>query len=217
MPPALSRSARPAVVTAAKQRLRLEMRRWRAAVSPADAETAAAAAAAHLIALPALSAARVAALYADVGSELGTAAVDAGLRARGVAVAYPRVVPGSRGLAFCPVSTRAALVPGTFGILEPPAQTPEIAPGDIDLFLVPGLAFDRDGGRIGWGHAYYDVVLAAHPRALRVGFAYAGQLVARVPADERDALMDYVITEAGVWHPGRHGAPGAPAGPAAAR
>jgi 5-formyltetrahydrofolate cyclo-ligase len=135
------------------------------------------------------------ALYAPKGSEVDTAGIDAALR-RGVRLVYPRIAGPDRLLAFH-TSTPNELLPGRFGLQEPlpePATKVEIT--DIGAFLVPGIAFDRAGGRIGWGHGHYDATLAAaSPQALCVGLAYECQLVAAVPHEPHDVRLHCVVSE----------------------
>lgn len=139
------------------------------------------------------------ALYAPKGTEVDTARIDAFARARRLRVAYPRIVDGERRLAFHE-STIEALVPGPFSLREPEATTPNIPLADIAAFAIPGLAFDRTGGRIGWGRGYYDVTLAAAaPQALRIGLAFECQIVDSVPSDPHDVRLHYVVTEAAVY------------------
>lgn len=137
----------------------------------------------------------IVALYAPKGSEVDTSALDAALRARGVAIAYPRVVDGQRLLAFHRASPDE-LVPARFGLREPRADdATRVAVDEIAAFVVPVLAFDRDGGRIGWGRGHYDATLAAAPNALRVGLAFACQLVDHIDHEPHDIRLHHVITE----------------------
>ncbi|MCH8077022.1 MAG: 5-formyltetrahydrofolate cyclo-ligase [SAR324 cluster bacterium] len=105
------------------------------------------------------------------------------------------------------------LAPGPFSVLEPPPGdgfSGEGTPVDrsgIDLVLVPGLAFDRQGGRLGYGKGYYDGFLAAmaaegcHPFV--IGLAFSCQIVERVPGGGRDFPMDGVLTEEGFFEAGK--------------
>ncbi len=87
------------------------------------------------------------------------------------------------------------LTRGSFGILEPHANTPEIPIGKIDAFLCPGLAFDPNGGRLGRGRGYYDRVLAcARPDALKIGICFDFQLVPDTFSEPHDIPMDEVIS-----------------------
>jgi 5-formyltetrahydrofolate cyclo-ligase len=193
-------AAAPESTDMAKQLLRRRLRALRDQVPPADAIRAAQAAAAHALSLPELAAARTVALYAGLGSELDPAPLAAALAGRGVALAYPRVVAGDRRLAFHRIATDDAtgLRPGSFGIREPDSTAPTVPLGDIDLFVLPGIGFDRRGGRLGWGRGHYDATLALVPTALRVGYGYGCQLVDEIPVDELDLPLDILITEDGI-------------------
>lgn len=140
---------------------------------------------------------RVVALYAPKGSEVDTAAIDENLRARGVRLVYPRIVDGDRVLAFHELAPER-LVAGRFGLLEPRADwRNQVGLVEIDAFVVPGLAFDRRGGRLGFGRGHYDATLAAaSPSALRIGLAFEAQLVDDVHGEPHDALLHVIVTEA---------------------
>ncbi len=87
------------------------------------------------------------------------------------------------------------LSPGLWGIREPKPQAPEVEP---DLLLVPLLAFDRTGHRIGYGAGYYDKTigeLRERKAIAAIGLAFAAQEIAMVPVTERDAKLDLVLTE----------------------
>ena len=141
-----------------------------------------------------LPAGAVVGLYAAKGSEVATDEIDRRARALGLRVAYPRVVDGARRLVFAEAEI-GELVVARFGLREPVAGAREIALGDIAAFVVPGIAFDRGGGRIGWGHGHYDATLAAAPAALRIGIAFDCQVSDHVPRDPHDALLHHVVTE----------------------
>ncbi len=141
-----------------------------------------------------LSATSVIALYSAKGSEVETQLIDVAARARGLRVVYPRVAGTERVLAFHEVE-RSNLAASRFGLREPGADTKAVALAEISVFLVPGLAFDREGGRIGWGRGHYDATFAARPEALRVGLAYECQIVERVPRESHDMLVNIIITE----------------------
>jgi 5-formyltetrahydrofolate cyclo-ligase len=150
--------------------------------------------------LAALPAGAIVAVYSPKGSEVDTRKIDAHARQRGLRVVYPRIVDGERRLAFYEV-TLDELVPGHFGLREPAADAlPAIELVTIAAYLVPGIAFDRSGGRIGWGRGYYDATLAAaDPSALRIGVAFDCQLMEQVPSDPHDAALHYVVTEAATY------------------
>lgn len=140
------------------------------------------------------------ALYAEKGSEVATGRIDVALRQAGYRVAYPRVVEQARVLAFHEV-TRDELVTSRFALREPRGGMFEVALADVAAFVVPGLAFDRAGGRVGWGRGHYDATFqAARADALRIGVAFGCQLVERVPREPHDAVLDLVVTDVQTFH-----------------
>jgi 5-formyltetrahydrofolate cyclo-ligase len=186
----------------AKKALRRSMRRLRRQVAPADALRAGTAAADHLLRAPecrALGAdGALVAVYAALPEELPTAPLIERLRTRGAVLVYPRVTPGQKRLTFHRVAGAAELRPGVLSIPEPPADAPVVPVERIGLFVVPGLAFDPAGNRLGFGAGHYDITLADNPHALRVGMAYEFQVVDAVPAGPGDVRMGLVVTDAGV-------------------
>jgi 5-formyltetrahydrofolate cyclo-ligase len=87
------------------------------------------------------------------------------------------------------------LASGQWGIREPVPEAPEVAP---DVLIVPLAAFDRDGHRIGYGAGYYDMTinaLRAKKKVTAIGIAFAAQEIPQVPATQRDARLDLVLTE----------------------
>lgn len=85
------------------------------------------------------------------------------------------------------------LLLGRFGILEPSASAPVADPNGLDLILVPGVAFDRGGGRLGRGRGCYDRLLVK-TSAFKVGLCFDWQIVPEVPREPHDILMDAVLT-----------------------
>lgn len=109
-------------------------------------------------------------------------------------VALPRVAGDE--LVFHWITGREELLLGSFGILEPPADASP-AGNEFDLILVPGLAFDLRGGRLGRGRGYYDRFLAG-ATGLRVGVCFEDQIVADVPLEPHDLRMDFVVTPSSI-------------------
>lgn len=150
-------------------------------------------------ALAAARGARRVALYAPVRGEVDTAALHARLRAAGVVTAYPVVSPGRPGLTFHAVDDPGRLRPGAYGIPAPdPESAPEVPLETLDLIVVPGLAFDRAGRRLGYGGGYYDRTVGAVPAARLVGLAFAFQVVDRLPAGAHDLVVGALATDAGL-------------------
>jgi 5-formyltetrahydrofolate cyclo-ligase len=150
-------------------------------------------------ALEACRRARVVLSYSSFGSEPATDAFNRAVLAHGQTLVLPRVDRGARALALHRVDDPAGqLRPGTWGIREPdPARAPAVAPAQVDFVLVPGVAFDPRGGRLGYGGGYYDRLLAAVPADTPlVAGAFEAQVVDEVPMAEGDRRVDRVITEA---------------------
>jgi 5-formyltetrahydrofolate cyclo-ligase len=112
----------------------------------------------------------------------------------GCHVAYPRVVGKGAALEFHRVPDGEVLAPGAFGIHEPMDTWPRATP---QLLLVPLLAFDAAGHRLGYGGGFYDRTIALL-RVPAIGIAYAGQQVPALPADDHDMVLDAVLTENGL-------------------
>jgi 5-formyltetrahydrofolate cyclo-ligase len=145
-----------------------------------------------------LAADSVVALYAPKGTEVDTARIDADARSRSLRVVYPRIADGALRLAFHEAAIDE-LVPSTFGIREPLPTSPTTEITDIAAMIVPGLAFDRAGGRIGWGRGYYDATLVHAPAAMRIGLAFECQILEHVPREAHDAVLHYVVSEAAIY------------------
>lgn len=94
------------------------------------------------------------------------------------------------------------LMPGAYGLLEPGERCEIVRPEEIDLILVPGTAFDREGHRLGQGGGYYDRFLK-ESRALRAGVCHEFALLDSVPFEAHDEIMDYIITPCGIIRTGR--------------
>ena len=178
----------------------------RAALSVEDRRARSAAATARLLALPELGApaGRTIAGYVAAKGEIDPAGALARLAAGGAAVALPRVSATAPRLRFHRIDG-GPLTPGPFGLLEPPATAPEVAAEVLDVVIVPGLAFDTAGRRLGFGGGYYDGAFADRRgpgHAPRIGLAYDFQIVERCPADDADVGVDLVVTEARVLRAG---------------
>ncbi|MBA3462528.1 MAG: 5-formyltetrahydrofolate cyclo-ligase [Deltaproteobacteria bacterium] len=183
-----------------KRATRQTLRAIRDSLTREERATAAAAIARSTNALIAtrLQAGDVLAVYAAKGTEVDTTAIAEDAIRRGITLTYPRVVAGDRTLVFHAV-TAAELAPGQFGLKEPHEDAPVIALDQITAFVIPGLAFDREGGRTGWGMGHYDATLALAPSPLRIGLAFECQVIDRVPRDAHDIPMSHVITEVATY------------------
>lgn len=120
--------------------------------------------------------------------------------ADGKTVAVPRCLP-ERRMAFHRLSPEqpleSQLVSGSFGVAEPLETLPVILPdaGQAPLCLVPGLAFDQNGGRLGYGAGYYDRFLRAYPFLRKIGYALSPFVTDCVPTEPTDQRLDGIATE----------------------
>jgi len=178
-----------------RQALRIRLRDERAALSNDAVRAASAAVCAALVALPAFARTERVALYAATRGEIDPAALRPALDGRGAAACYPRPLADEPPvLGFYQVGPAEELAPGRFAILEPPAGAAAVDPATLDLVLVPGVAFARDGHRLGFGRGYYDHALARAPRALRIGLAHDFQVLDHLPPRVGDEPVDLIVT-----------------------
>jgi 5-formyltetrahydrofolate cyclo-ligase len=186
-----------------KRALRRAMAEKRDALTQDERDAMTERAVERLLDLPEVRAARTVAGFVSTRSEIATEKLVDELRKRDVDVVLPRVSTGliPPRLRFHRVSQRSELVFGIFGLLEPGPECPELLAQDIDVFLVPGLVFDKHGARIGYGGGYYDELAAfvrAHPDATTarfIGYAFDFQVVDTCPSGEWDVPLDAIVTD----------------------
>ena len=162
----------------AKTRLRRRMHQRRAELDPVEAEPAGRRVSEFVIATPEFAAASRVALYAALEDELPCRFCFDAVLSSGREALLPRMEEGQR-LSFRRVDRWEALVPGRFGILEPDSSAPVTRLEGGDLVLVPGVAFDREGHRLGRGNGYYDSSLAVGsdaPVYFGLGFEFQVEL-----------------------------------------
>ncbi len=179
----------------AKRALRSELIARRARLAPEARAERSRAIAERIGEVRAFRDAQVVALYAALGTEVDPAEIARRAMARGVRVAFPRVVAhGERKLAFA-MCAPVDLVRGPLGAAEPPASAPPVDPRELGCIVMPGVAFSEDGLRLGRGGGYYDATLPALDAVPRVGLAFDVQIVPTLPREPHDAPMDAVVTE----------------------
>jgi len=145
--------------------------------------------------LPAWKTARAVALYVPMGAEVDTAELALRASAAGKRVAWPRLRESGLALGFASCEP-SDLVAGPAGTREPPSAAAPALLEELDLVVVPGVAFDEEGRRLGRGRGHYDATLALLPeRTVRVGLAFELQMVERVPCEAHDVRLDAVVTE----------------------
>jgi 5-formyltetrahydrofolate cyclo-ligase len=135
-------------------------------------------------------------VFLSFGSEVQTDGIIRWGWENGKRIVVPRCRPEGRRLTPCLLEGFAELEAGHYGIREPKAGLVRPVPaGEIGVVLVPAVAFDRRGTRIGYGGGYYDRFLPEVPRAARIGAAFSCQIVAGIPADPHDIPVDRIVTE----------------------
>jgi 5-formyltetrahydrofolate cyclo-ligase len=189
----------------AKLALRREVLARREAL-PADVRaTASAAIAQRVAALPEFAAASAVLLTLAFRSEWNTRPLVRAALAASKTVVVPRVDRQTRMLELHSIADPDLdVVPGHLAIPEPLSARPQVPRDAIDFVLVPGVAFDLEGRRLGYGGGYYDRLLPLlAPRAARVAGAFDIQIVERVPAAPHDVRVDAVVTESRIVEPTR--------------
>jgi 5-formyltetrahydrofolate cyclo-ligase len=183
-------------VAEAKQRLRREMGDLRRQVAPALREQVGDAVARVVLTWPELGAHRRVVLHAALPDEVPTLPLVQALLARGHEVLLQRA-SGAGTLEFARVTDVSSLVRGRFGALQPPRDESPRSLSIGDLVLIPGVAFDRSGGRLGRGGGWYDRSLPNDVVDV-FGIAFAFQLVDRVPVTSLDRRVRGIFTEQGL-------------------
>ncbi len=158
--------------------------------SPGDSE----AACSRLARLPQLASARCVALFASLPDEPSTRPLFEALRGREKRCLLPRTTYAGK-LEFYEVRDWEDLRPGRYGVSEPRADCVVVRLSEADVVVVPGVAFDASGGRLGRGEGYYDRALVHIEGPFIVGLALERQVVEEVPRGELDRLVDAVVTE----------------------
>lgn len=184
---------------ALKAEIRRRMLARRAAITPDERQAAEAHLTAHLLASPQVTGASSILVYVSTALEAPTGGIRVAALTRGLAVYVPRQRPGAP-LEIVRVEGDTPLRPGPHGILE--ATGPAGDPSSIEVAVVPGVAFARDGARLGHGGGDFDRLLAGMT-AFRIGLAFAWQILDALPVEPHDAGMDLLITEEGTIRPER--------------
>ena len=149
----------------------------------------------HIVKSREFQSAKIVGAYFATGSEVKTDLLIGEAKRLGKVVALPRTEGDM--INFYEMSSTDELVAGRFGIMEPPPEHPARR---IDLLIIPGIAFDKQGYRLGYGKGYYDRYLSEKKSQFAIGLAYNFQLLESLPHDEHDAKMDAIATEDGILY-----------------
>jgi 5-formyltetrahydrofolate cyclo-ligase len=160
----------------------------------------------NLVAQKEFEGARRVASYVARADEVQTAPLLERVLSQGKTVVVPLVDPPSERLLFFEIHSLRDLSPGTFGILEPKRTDRPIPLSETDVVLVPMVAWDGRGHRVGYGRGYFDRALAERGPSLAIGLAFESQSVPRVPEGPSDVRLDMVVTEKGAFRFGRSAA-----------
>ncbi len=140
-------------------------------------------------------------VYASKIPEVETKEIIQDLNRRGVRVVVPIIERETCSLRLSYLPDPSLLVPSTFNVPEPLGNELPARPEDVQVVIIPMVAFDRGGNRLGYGAGYYDRFLhGVRPDCIRLGLAYEAQLLPAVPAGTSDERVSRVITEAGLYH-----------------
>lgn len=192
------------VLSVVKASIRARMRARRKRLTPAERACASAAVCAQVArredvraALASAAGGGVLAAYLATPDEIDLSECILEMLGRGVTVAAPRWDGEAYELARLQGLAAADLRPGPMGVLEP-RDAALVRPEEVSVWLVPGLAFTRRGGRLGYGGGWYDRLLAsASEPSVKLGVAHAFQMVAELPQEPHDVRLTDVVTAAG--------------------
>ncbi len=180
---------------AQRNEIRDRIRKVRSAQTKIQRETRSAAIAERLRSLPEFQTAQTIGFYSSTHGEAKTEDMIDSALMKGKMVSLPKVSPQPPKITFYKIRSRESMKPGEYGIFEPIGDEESVVSGDeMDIIIVPGIAFDPKCDRLGYGRGYYDSFLK-DVRALRVGLAFDFQIVPEVIWLRRDVRMDLVVTE----------------------
>ena len=178
-----------------KNSLRMYSRAFREAMEPAEKEAADEAILRRLLSLREYRKAEWIYTYVSKPIEVDTLALIENALRHGKHVAVPRCVPGTREMEFYEIHSLFELQPGTFGVLEPVPENSRLVQEEAEgLCIVPGLSFDAEGYRLGYGKGYYDRFLSRFS-GTTAGVCYKGCLRRLLPHGYYDRPVEILITE----------------------
>jgi len=185
-----------------KNRLRDEARQKKSSLTAKEIEEKSIAICAR--ALPAVRDSAIVMVYASKNHEVATGSLIAALLGRGSRVVVPIIERYTCSLRLSYLEDPRVLVESTFSVPEPIGNEIPAEGKELRAVIVPMLAFDTRGNRLGYGAGYYDRFLAKYPGAMRIGLAFSCQETHSIPWEDDDIRMDIIITENRIIRCGRH-------------
>lgn len=176
-----------------KQELRREFKKRRVDMTAEEVSSLSEKICAHILRDPLFMEAEYILAYHPLGNEADIRQVVKEAWKQKKHVAFPKVFGDE--MRFFEVESFAQLHPGCFGVMEPEETHP--AEWENALMLTPGVAFDRNGGRMGFGKGYYDRYLSKYPECTTLGVSYELQVAEQIPTEPLDVPLAYLVTEKG--------------------
>ncbi len=180
-----------------KTELRKRLKQMRASFSPEQVTASSEQVARHILACDAYRKAKCVMGYLAFGKELSVDAVLMQAIAENKTVLVPLVVSATEIVPVC-LKDMEHFELDRFGIRSVSQPAEQISASEVDLILVPGVAFGRDGSRLGMGAGYYDRFLPQAEKATFMGIAYEALLQEKLPRDEYDVCMQLLVSESGI-------------------
>jgi len=139
-------------------------------------------------------------IYISYDSEINTKGIINEALKDNKKIYVPRTEFKTRFMDAVEITSLDNLIESEYGILEPSIEEPHIEPNELDLIVVPGVAFDRNGGRMGYGAGFYDryfkrISKDRIKKIAKLALAYDFQILEKVPMNEQDVPVNYIITE----------------------
>ena len=144
-------------------------------------------------------------IYISYDSEINTKGIINKALMDNKKIYVPRTEFKTRLMDAVKITSLDNLIESEYGILEPSAEKPHIDPNGLDLIVVPGVAFDRNGGRMGYGAGFYDRYFEKisndnMKKVIKLALAYDFQILEKIPMNEQDVPVNYIITESKFIH-----------------
>lgn len=176
-----------------KSNLRKDVLTKRDGQSRQDINEKSAVIAERFLSIPEVKSGKIFLLYFAIKSEVNTRLIAEELLNIGKTVAFPRIL-GDNRMSLHKINSLEELADRQWSIPEPVEDAPQISPDEVDVAVIPGIAFDRHRCRLGWGGGYYDRFLPLS-NCLSVGLAFDLQVVDDLPVEDHDHPLDMIITE----------------------